>query len=303
MKSAVSRLNHVALIICLGLPRTVIGGASDAKLITASNDFPGGICVVLGSEVSNLAVAVHQQGGFVVQALVPEKAMLERARRAVRSAGKYGLVSVDYSAYDRLPYAENLINLIVAGDYWEVAARRLSIDEVFRVLAPLGAAYFGNSRSSAGLDGTSAGSLTTKLTKSGFAVRQVGTWVKAVKPWPKEIDEWTHNLHNADGNPVANDSVVAPPRHYQWISGPLWLRSHESDSSVRTIVTSRGRLFYIADEAPISLLGDHDLPDKWFLIARDAFNGVALWKVPIQDWGWREAFVVHPATGWHTAQY
>ncbi|MHC4157080.1 MAG: hypothetical protein ACYST6_19490, partial [Planctomycetota bacterium] len=52
-------------------------------------------------------------------------------------------------------------------------------------------------------------------------------------------------------------------------------------------VTSRGRLFYIADEAPISLLGDHDLPDKWFLIARDAFNGVPLWKIPIQDWGWR----------------
>jgi len=29
------------------------------------------------------------------------------------------------------------------------------------------------------------------------------------------------------------------------------------------------------------------LPDKWFLTARDAFNGVLLWKVPIKDWGWR----------------
>jgi outer membrane protein assembly factor BamB len=52
-------------------------------------------------------------------------------------------------------------------------------------------------------------------------------------------------------------------------------------------VSARGRLFYIADEAPISLLGDHSLPDKWFLTARDAFNGVLLWKVPIKDWGWR----------------
>ena len=46
-------------------------------------------------------------------------------------------------------------------------------------------------------------------------------------------------------------------------------------------------MFYIMDEAPISLPGDHALPDKWCLAARDAFNGVLLWKVPIERWGWR----------------
>ncbi|KPK45383.1 MAG: hypothetical protein AMK72_11140, partial [Planctomycetes bacterium SM23_25] len=106
--------------------------------------------------------------------------------------------------------------------------------------------------------------------------------------WPSDIDEWTHYLHGADGNPVAQDRIVGPPKHYQWISGPLWLRSHETDSSVCTLVTARGRLFAIVDEAPISLAGQHDLPDKWFLVARDAFNGVLLWKVPIRQWGWRE---------------
>ena len=49
------------------------------------------------------------------------------------------------------------------------------------------------------------------------------------------------------------------------------------------MVSSFGRLFYIADEAPISLVGDHNLPDKWFVTARDAFNGVLLWKVPINS--------------------
>ncbi|HID21086.1 MAG TPA: hypothetical protein EYP14_01615, partial [Planctomycetaceae bacterium] len=44
----------------------------------------------------------------------------------------------------------------------------------------------------------------------------------------------------------------------------------------------------MCDEAPISLRGQHDLPDKWSLIARDAFNGRLLWKVPIRHWGWRE---------------
>ena len=288
MKPVISALILIALSICLSVSPAPADTVSDAKLIlTASDDCPGGICVVLGDDIGEMAVAISRQGRFVVQALVPDKAVLDEARLAIRSSGKYGPVSADCSTYDYLPYAENLINLIVVDDYPNAAAKGLSIDEVFRVLAPLGAVYLGDSGSSTDPEATWAKNLAVKLTKSGLAVSQVGTWVKAVKPWPKEIDEWTHNLHDADGNPVANDTVVAPPKHYQWISGPMWLRSHESDSSVRTIVTSRGRLFYIADEAPISLLGDHDLPDKWFLIARDAFNGVPLWKVPIEDWGWR----------------
>ena len=115
-----------------------------------------------------------------------------------------------------------------------------------------------------------------------------GDWVQLRKLWPAEIDQWTHYLHGADGNPVARDRVVGPPKHYQWISGPMWQRSHETDSSISTLVTAAGRLFYIEDQAPISLVGDHSLPDKWFLVARDAFNGVELWKVPIRRWGWRE---------------
>ncbi|UCF16454.1 MAG: PQQ-binding-like beta-propeller repeat protein, partial [Phycisphaerales bacterium] len=265
------------LSVCFGVSSALADAVSDAKFITTSlDDCPGGICVVLGDDISELAVAISRQGKFVVQVLVPDKAALGRVRMAIRASGRYGPVSADCSTYDYLPYAENLINLIVANDFPNAMAKGLAIGEVFRVLAPLGAAYFGR-----------ADSLAAKLAEEGFVVSRAGARVKAVKPWPKEIDEWTHYLHDADGNPVANDSVVAPPEHYQWISGPLWLRSHESDSSVRTIVTSCGRLFYIADEAPISLLGDHDLPDKWFLIARDAFNGVPLWKVPIQDWGWR----------------
>ncbi len=115
-----------------------------------------------------------------------------------------------------------------------------------------------------------------------------GRWLRLKKPWPADIDQWTHYLHGADGNPVARDRVVGPPKHYQWVAGPLWQRCHETDSSVSTLVTAQGRLFYIVDEAPISLPGDHPLPDEWFLAARDAFNGVPLWKVPIRHWGWRE---------------
>jgi len=50
------------------------------------------------------------------------------------------------------------------------------------------------------------------------------------------------------------------------------------------MVSARGRLYYIIDEGAIGVRG---LPDRWQLVARDAFNGLLLWKRPIENWGWR----------------
>jgi len=50
------------------------------------------------------------------------------------------------------------------------------------------------------------------------------------------------------------------------------------------MVSARGRLYYIIDEGAIGVRG---LPDQWRLVARDAFNGLLLWKRPIENWGWR----------------
>ncbi|NOX56937.1 MAG: PQQ-like beta-propeller repeat protein, partial [Planctomycetes bacterium] len=52
-------------------------------------------------------------------------------------------------------------------------------------------------------------------------------------------------------------------------------------ASVSSVVSFGGRLFYIADEAPSASIR---IPSRWFLIARDGFNGVLLWKRPIDSW-------------------
>ncbi|MFC1498923.1 PQQ-binding-like beta-propeller repeat protein, partial [Verrucomicrobiota bacterium] len=106
-------------------------------------------------------------------------------------------------------------------------------------------------------------------------------WVKFVKPVPPEIDEWTHFLHGADGNAVAQDTVVGPPKYLKWKGGPLWGRSHEEMGVLNAMVTSGGRLFYIMDEGSIASVR---LPAKWRLVARDAFNGVVLWKREVSSW-------------------
>ncbi len=103
---------------------------------------------------------------------------------------------------------------------------------------------------------------------------------------PVEIDEWSHFEQGPENNPVANDTQVGPPRHLQWVAGPRWLRTHEVPSGVSSMVTAGGRLFYTFDEGPIGI-SDARLPETWSLIARDAFNGTKLWKIPIPNWGWQ----------------
>jgi outer membrane protein assembly factor BamB len=52
-------------------------------------------------------------------------------------------------------------------------------------------------------------------------------------------------------------------------------------SSVSALVSSGGRIFYIFDEGSRAAI---QLPPKWKLIARDAFNGTVLWKRDIPLW-------------------
>ena len=53
------------------------------------------------------------------------------------------------------------------------------------------------------------------------------------------------------------------------------------------MVSADGRLFYFLDEGPIGIT-DPRFPARWVLNARDAFNGLFLWKEPLQPWGWQQ---------------
>lgn len=88
-------------------------------------------------------------------------------------------------------------------------------------------------------------------------------------------------------------------------------RHHNFLASVSTMVSARGRLFSIVDEG--SLVSPY-LPANWVLSARDAFNGIILWKKPIPDWAptlrdfrsgpaeiGRRMVVVSDDTVWYTA--
>ncbi|MHC4546931.1 MAG: class I SAM-dependent methyltransferase, partial [Planctomycetota bacterium] len=155
---------------------------------------------------------------YTVHGLEADPAKVDKARSYIKAQGTYGAVSVEQFSGSALPYTDNLINLVVVQD-----AGKVPMGDVMRVLAPGGAA----------------------------CVQRKGKWEKTVKAWPDNIDQWTHFLHDASNNAVANDSVVGPPRSLQWVAPPLWLRSHETPSGIQSPVSAAGRLFYFFDEGLI----------------------------------------------------
>jgi len=219
-----------------------------AQEIVKASGIKGGLVVHMGSGDGTITADLFANDRYVVHGLYGTRHNVGGAREHIRQRNLYGKVSVQQWAHNYLPYADNTVNLLVAENLADVP-----IEEVMRVLVPRGVAYI----------------------KSGEG------WDKTSKPWPKEIDEWTHFLHGPDNNAVAQDNIVGVPRHVQWIGQPKFARSHEQLASVSAMVSAGGRIFYVVDEG---LTADIRMPARWHLVARDAFNGVVLWKRTADEW-------------------
>ncbi|MFQ6096945.1 MAG: PQQ-binding-like beta-propeller repeat protein, partial [Armatimonadota bacterium] len=235
----------------LAVAGAAVAGNADSdlarRILQAAGGRPG-LVVHVGCGEGALTAALYQGGARLVHGLDPDPRNVRKAREYIRKRGMYGPVSVERLDGERLPYANGVVNLLVSEDLGGVRMR-----EVRRVLAPEGVAY----------------------------VKIGRKWTRNVKPRPGNVDEWTHFLHDASGNAVAHDEAVGPPRRLQWLAEPPHTRSHEHTPSINALVSAGGRIFYIADEGPISSVR---LPPKWHVIARDAYNGVLLWQRSVATW-------------------
>ena len=242
-------IRRLAVLMAACLPcLSSVCWAGSAEQIIAQTGVQGGLIVHLGCGDGAMTAALGAGDGFLVHGLDVDPRNVAAAREHVKSLGLYGKVSVDTLRGERLPYVDNLVNLVVSEDLSGVFLR-----EVMRVLRPGGVAHI----------------------KGG------GAWETTVKPWPEGIDDWTHFLHGPDNNAVGHDSVVDVPRRLQWLGRPKFARAHEQLASLGACVTTGGRLFYVVDKAPPA---DVRFPSQWFLVARDAFNGVVLWERSAPTW-------------------
>ena len=259
-----------AAIVTKGNPH--VDASSTSTDVLKAAGVKGGLVVHIGCGDGKVTAALRASDSYIVQGLATDSDAVMAARE---SLAKTGGVTISQFDGKTLPYADNLVQLVVADSDSTVAGT-----EIMRVLSPGGVVM----------------------------TRTAGGWKRGVKPWPDDIDEWSHHMHGPDNNPVAKDTVVGPPRRLRWKAPSLWSRSHEQVSSFAAMVSAGGRNFYIFDESVPGVIryeptadakkdaftpgtgypalrGHAILPEKWTLVARDAFSGVLLWKRPLEDWG------------------
>ena len=268
-----------------------------ARSILDSAGIKAGLCVHLGCTDGRLAAELARDRKIVVHGLSSGQISVEKARQYLQSQDICGQVSVEVcrggakaQRYKRLPYADNLVNLVVADDLPEILELGGSIDEIMRVLCPYGVAFVGQ-RAGVGGAALSEAELRAVLKNTGAGkikiINQGGIWARIEKPRPPEMDAWSHLSHAPDGNLVSRDTAVDIPTGLKWIAGPRWPVSGYRKATIRGVVVSENRLFYVFNE-PIVPAGEwagarKGLIARKYLVARDAYNGLFLWKREISD--------------------
>lgn len=223
--------------------------ASEADELIAAGGIRGGFVVHVGCGDGKLTAALRKSDAYVVHGLDVDAAQVGAARKNTPSGKHAGKVSAAVFDGRHLPYVDNMVNLMVCSRTYD-----LPEDEILRVLCPKGVA----------------------LIRDGEKLKRI------TKPRPDSYDEWTHYLRDADNNAVSRDTAVtAPIEHLQWQGSPRYGRHHDNSSSFPATVSAGGRIYYVADDGPrASILWG----SNWQLIARDAFNGVILWRREIDRW-------------------
>jgi len=246
--------------------------ATPGDEIIKASGVRAGLCVHLGAGDGELVVQLATNGRFIVHALAGDAAIAAKARKRIRQAGLYGRAAVELGSLRPLPYDRNLVNLLVIDDPAGAGDAGLTRDEILRVLRPGGVAMVRGDRGAK--DGVQGA-----LARLGFSdakgLKLHGGWARVEKPPVEGMDSWTHFRHGADGNAVSRDTHVGVPSSIRWIDGPRWpLRHYESCFGA---VTAAGRVFAIFNEAQPGVSS----PNRWLLVARDAYNGTLLWKRPV----------------------
>jgi len=222
--------------------------AATARAILQAAGVKTGLAFHIGcgrAEAPGLTAALAEQG-LVVHGLAIDDAAADRARKAIEAKNLAGRAMVERVALKPLPYLSDLANLVVVEDMAALAAAGVTRDELLRVLAPGGA----------------------------LCVLEGGKWAKTGKPRPKEMDDWTHPQHGPDGNMVSADTAFKFPIGFRWIDGvPMNLVRW---AGVRGWVVANGRCFTLSS-TQLENIGLREKPH--YLAARDAWNGLPLWKI------------------------
>jgi len=227
--------------------------ARTARDILAVSGVRAGLCAHIGGGRDGspgLTAELAANSKLLVHGICWDSAALARAQAAITARKVTGQASVEIITGRAPPYVPYLCNLIVVEDMKALAANGIGRDELMRVLAPGGV----------------------------LCILANGRWTKTVQPRPEGMDDWTHPHHGPDGNMVSSDRLVRFPMGLRWIGGIP--KSINSFASVRGWVLANGRCYIVSSNVADNLAPGLEAKGH-YLLCRDAFNGLPLWKIPL----------------------
>ncbi len=164
------------------------------------------------------------------------------------------LVSVEKNERAELPYSAGFVDLLILGSE---AVQKVSVEEAFRAVNEFGQIHIVSSNDFNAADWGRTVDVT-------FVSNSVVLHRKRLNPY----DEWTHWVKAPDNNAVSTD-VTPDEEAMQWLVGP----HHAASPSIslvaggRTFTATGGNAEHRREEGSLHTL-----------TARNAFNGVELWK-------------------------
>src|SRR2546425_998739 len=135
-------------------PVAVIASApTPPENLTAAKQVSG-ICVQVGVGDANVLAGLTANRGLIIHALERDPIKLHEAQQKLQTRGLYGQVAVEPWPGTALPYADDLVNLLIVEDNNEIPQT-----EILRVLVPNGAAW----------------------------LQRATNWASLRKPWPSDF--------------------------------------------------------------------------------------------------------------------
>ncbi len=250
-----------------------------------------GICSVLGVD-EDLPLQMAEREGLLIHVLDSDGNRVHELRKsAARSGFGISRLVAERSNFESLPYADNLVDLVISSRADTAFLKRVSPEEIMRILRPKGIALIGL-RDSAKNDLKVFESLRSWAGDSGDLIQNTlagvsGNWIKLQKPAMVGADDWSHWEKSPDNNPVSKDQIIKAPYMTQFMANPLYI-------GMPSITTAAGGRTFLA----IGHIAHH--AREWDgllrIIARNGYNGTVLWERDLPE-GYlvhRSAFIATP---------
>jgi len=270
-------LCFVSLLLIASATATASEDSIVAQRIADKAGISKGLCSVLGCDDAESALELAKSG-FYVHILDPEQSSIESLKRIIGEDRLYGRrIVAEKAEFGSLPYADNMLDLVIATCLTKEKLKEISVPEVMRVLRPNGNAILGSRKSL----GDPLTPLQFKhqlrsenLKNVDYGIDDLGTWVVITKPPFENVDDWTHWEHGPDNNPVSTDAIIQAPYRTQWLGVPFYI-------AMPAITTAAGGRIFIA----MGHIAHHIREEEWLntLYARNGYNGTPLWKRKLPD--------------------